>query len=170
MSKSKTPKESHTILTNLILPGETNVYNNMFGGELLSRMDRVASISARKHSGRQTMTASVNHVSFKMPIPVGSIVRLEAKVSRAFNTSMEVVVDVWIDYVDGKASIKSNEGIYTFVSIDKNNLPQKVPRLKPETKQEKKRYKEALLRKELSLIMGGRKTIEESNILNYISN
>lgn len=165
MNKTKTPKESLTIFTNIILPGETNVYNNMFGGELLSRMDRVASIAARKHAGNQAMTASVNHVSFTIPIPVGSIVRLEAKVSRAFSTSMEIFVEVWIDYDSGKASVKSNEGIYTFVSIDKKNKPKKVPQLEPETPLEKKRFQEAKLRKELSLVLAGRITIEETSLI-----
>jgi acyl-CoA hydrolase len=95
--ETKTSKESLTILTDLVLPGETNYLDNLFGGELLARMDRACSISARRHSRRIVVTASVNHVVFSKAVPVGSVVTLEAKVSRAFKSSMEIYVDVWIE-------------------------------------------------------------------------
>ena len=85
---SRHPSESLTILTDLVLPGETNPLHNLFGGELLARMDRAASIAARRHSRRTSVTASVNHVAFNKTIPLGSVVTIEAKVSRAFTTSM----------------------------------------------------------------------------------
>ena len=94
---TKTPKESLSILTDLVLPGETNPLDNLFGGELLARMDRASSIAARRHSRRIVVTASVNHVAFNKAIPVGSVVTIEAKVSRAFRSSMEIFVDVWIE-------------------------------------------------------------------------
>ena len=90
----KYPSESVTTLTDLVLPGETNPLNNLFGGELLARMDRAASIAARRHSRRITVTASVNHVAFNRAIPLGSVVTVEAKVSRTFNSSMEIFIDV----------------------------------------------------------------------------
>ena len=93
----KHPSESLTILTDVVLPGETNPLNNLFGGELLARMDRAASIAARRHSRRITVTASVNHVAFNRAIPLGSVVTIEAKVSRAFSSSMEIFLDVWIE-------------------------------------------------------------------------
>ncbi|MDG1501550.1 MAG: hotdog domain-containing protein, partial [Ulvibacter sp.] len=91
----KNPKDSFTIITDLVLPSETNPIGNMFGGELLARMDRAASIAARRHSRRIVVTASVNHVAFNKMIPLGSVVTVEAKVSRAFKSSMEVFMDVW---------------------------------------------------------------------------
>ena len=81
---TRTPNDSKTILTDLVLPSETNPLNNLFGGELLARMDRAASIAARRHSRRIVVTASVNHVAFNRAIPLGSVVTIEAKVSRAF--------------------------------------------------------------------------------------
>ena len=93
--QSKTPENSKTIQTDLVLPGDTNSLNSLFGGELLARMDRVASIAAIKHSEQIVVTASVNNVSFGEPVPVGSILTIEAKVSRAFSSSMEVFIDVW---------------------------------------------------------------------------
>ena len=84
----KTPENSKAIQTDLVLPGDTNSLNSLFGGELLARMDRVASIAAIKHSEQIVVTASVNNVAFGEPVPVGSILTIEAKVSRAFNSSM----------------------------------------------------------------------------------
>ena len=86
----KHPSESLAILTDLVLPSETNPLNNLFGGELLARMDRAASIAARRHSRRIVVTASVNHVAFNRAIPLGSVVTVEAKVSRSFKSSMEI--------------------------------------------------------------------------------
>jgi acyl-CoA hydrolase len=154
--KGKTAEESHVISTNIVMPNETNIHNNLFGGELLARMDRVGAISARKHSEKEVVTASVNHVSFKTPIPLDSVVRIESKVSRAFKTSLEVYVDVWIEDTRTGESYKSNDGIYTFVAVNKSTQPQLVPQLIPETVLEKERFDSALRRKELSLILGDR--------------
>ena len=106
-------------MTDSVLPSETNAIHTLFGGELLARMDRAASIAAQRHSGKIVVTASVNHVAFKHPVPLGSIVTVEAKVSRAFKSSMEVYIDVWVDNKASKGSIKVNEAIYTFVAVDK---------------------------------------------------
>ena len=112
----KFPSESVTTLTDLVLPGETNPLNNLFGGELLARMDRAASIAARRHSRRIVVTASVNHVAFNRSIPLGSVVTIEAKVSRAFTTSMEIYLDVWIEDRESGIRTKANEAIYTLIS------------------------------------------------------
>lgn len=148
--------ETLAITTKVVLPNDTNTLGNLFGGQLLAWMDVIASVSAHRHSRRVVVTASVNNVSFKSPIYHASIVTLEAKVSRAFNSSMEVFVDVFVeDHVTGKRS-KSNEAIYTFVAVDQNGGPIQVPDLLPETEEEKMRYEGALRRKQLSLILAGK--------------
>jgi acyl-CoA hydrolase len=153
---SKTPKASLTILTDLVLPGETNYLDNLFGGELLARMDRACSIAARRHSRRIVVTASVNHVAFNKSVPVGSVVTVEAKVSRAFRSSMEIFADVWIeDRLSGKKT-KVNEGIYTFVAVDDTGKPVKIEQIIPETDLEKERFEGALRRKQLSLVLAGK--------------
>ncbi len=152
----KTPKESLTILTDIVLPGETNALGNLFGGELLARMDRACSIAARRHSHKIVVTASVNHVAFNKVIPVGSVVSIEAKVSRAFKSSMEVYVDVWIEDLESQERTKVNEGIYTFVAVDRTGTPVTVQQIQPETELEKERFEGALRRKQLSLILSGR--------------
>jgi len=152
----KTPSDSRTILTDIVLPSETNPIGNMFGGELLARMDRAASIAARRHSRRIVVTASVNHVAFNKMIPVGSVVTIEAKISRSFKTSMEVYLDVWIEDRESGLRTKANEAIYTFVAVDEMGLPVPVPQIQPETELEKKRFDAALRRKQLSLVLAGK--------------
>jgi len=161
----KTPKETLTILTDIVLPGESNPLGNLFGGELLARMDRACSISAQRLSHRIVVTASVNHVAFNKAIPVGSVVSIEAKVSRTFKTSMEVYIDVWIEDRESQERTKVNEAIYTFVAVDNNGTPVKVPKLKPETALEKERFEGALRRKQLSLILSGRMEPSEATEL-----
>lgn len=162
MEKTKKAAESLTIMTNIVLPNETNSLHNLFGGELLSKMDRCASISAARHCERRVVTASVNHVSFDHPIPEGGIVVLESKVSRAFGTSMEIYVDVWLDDPINQKKIHTNSGIYTFVAVDEYNRPIPIPKLTPETEEEIQRYDAALRRKELSLILSGRMKAADS--------
>jgi acyl-CoA hydrolase len=152
----KTASQSKTIVTDVVLPSETNPINNLFGGELLARMDRASSISARRHSRRIVVTASVNHVAFNHAIPLGSVVTVEAKVSRAFTSSMEIYLDVWIEDRESGECIKANEAIYTFVAVDEIGRPVKVPELIPETELEKQRYDAALRRKQLSLLLAGK--------------
>ncbi len=163
--EARTPTHSKTILTDMVLPSETNPLNNLFGGELLARMDRAASIAARRHSRRITVTASVNHVAFNRSIPLGSVVTVEAKVSRAFKTSMEVFLDVWIEDRESGKREKANEGIYTFVAVDDYGNPIKVPELKPETSLEIERFDSALRRKQLSLVLAGKMKPNEATEL-----
>lgn len=163
--QAKSPNESRTTMTDIVLPGETNILNNLFGGELLARMDRAASIAAGRHSGGITVTASVNHVAFTQAVPLGSVVTVEAAVSRAFSTSMEVFIDVWIENRFSGERSKANEGIYTFVALDDTGKPKKVPQLEPETKLEKERFAAALRRKQLSLVLANKMKPSEATEL-----
>ncbi len=163
--KAKKPIESLTVLTDLVLPSETNPIGNMFGGELLARMDRAASIAARRHSHQIVVTASVNHVAFTRTIPLGSVVTIEAKVSRAFSTSMEIFLDVYIENrISGKRSV-ANEAIYTFVAVNEEGKPVPVPELIPETELEKSRFNAALRRKQLSLVLAGKMKAKDATEL-----
>tara|TARA_R110002050_G_scaffold293182_1_gene449385 strand:- start:57630 stop:58139 length:510 start_codon:yes stop_codon:yes gene_type:complete len=154
--EAKTPEQSKTTLTDMVLPGETNPLGNLFGGELLARMDRAASIAARRHTRHIVVTASVNHVAFSRAVPLGSVVTVEAKVSRAFKTSVEVFIDVWIEDRESGNKTKANEGIYTFVAVDETGRPIAVPAVVPETDLEKERFEAALRRKQLSLLLAGK--------------
>ena len=161
----KHPQASKTIMTDTVLPSETNAIHTLFGGELLARMDRAASIAAQRHSGQIVVTASVNHAAFKHAVPLGSIVTVEAKVSRAFKSSMEVYIDVWVDDKNTETSVKVNEAIFTFVAVDSDGYPIGIPQLVPETKEEILRYEGALRRKQLSLVLAGKMKAQEATEL-----
>lgn len=154
--KSRKAIDTLSITTKVVLPNDTNTLGNLFGGELLAWMDVIASVAAHRHCKRVVVTAAVNNVSFQKSIAQSSIVTLEAKVSRAFTSSMEVFLDVFVeDHLTGER-IKSNEAIYTFVAVDQNGGPIAVPELVPESKEEIERFEGALRRKQLSLILAGK--------------
>ncbi len=154
--KPKSPKDSLAILTEFVLPNDTNTLGNLMGGRLLHWMDIASAIAAHRHCGRVVVTASVNNVSFSQPIRLGEIVTIHAKVSRAFSSSMEVFIDVWVENNTTGEKKKCNEAIYTFVAVDQVGSPIHVPELIPETDEEKLRYEGALRRRQLSLILAGK--------------
>lgn len=167
---AKTPSESKTIQTEIVLPNDTNNLKNLMGGRLLHWMDIVAAVTAQRHSGRTCVTASVNNVSFGHPIPQASIVTLEANISRSFNSSMEVIIDVWTEDMQSGIKTKCNEAIYTFVAVGNMNKPTDVPEVTPETKKEKERFDAALRRRQLSLILAGKMNAEEATELKALFN
>src|SRR5690606_17540555 len=118
----------------------TNPLNNLMGGRLLHWMDIAAAISAQKHCNHIVVTASVDNVSFRHPVKLGDVISIEAQVTRAFNTSVEVRLTVWAENIPSGTKIKSNEAFYTFVAIDEQGNTLAVPQLIPETKEEKKLY------------------------------
>jgi acyl-CoA hydrolase len=153
---SKTAKESVVVMTELVLPNDTNTFGNLMGGRLMYWMDIAAALAAMKHCGTPVVTASVDNISFENPIKLGNVVHIEARVSRAFNTSMEVHMNVWGEDALHQYKYKSNEAYYTFVSLDPNGKPRPVPTLVPETEEEKKLFDGALRRRQLRLILGGK--------------
>jgi acyl-CoA hydrolase len=148
--------ESIAIHTEIVLPNDTNVLGNLFGGKLMLWMDIVSAISAQRHCRRVVVTAAVNNVSFNYPIRLGDVVTLEAKVSRSFNSSMEVFVDVFVEDQASGMKKKCNEAIYTFVAVDQIGSPIHVPQVIAETDEEKKRFDGALRRRQLNLILAGK--------------
>lgn len=163
--KVKKPADSLTINTEMVLPNDTNHVGNLFGGKLLQWVDITAAIAAQRHCGRVVVTAAINHVSFDNPIKQNQVVTLEAKVSRAFTSSMEIYVDVFVENPVSGERTKCNEAILTFVAIDQNGAPLPVPALEPETELEKKRFDAALRRRQLSLILGGRMKPQDASEL-----
>ena len=140
------------------------------GGRLLHWMDIAAAITAHRHCNRTCVTASVNNVSFEHPIPKGSIVTLEANISRAFSSSMEIFIDVWIEDTLSGNKTKCNEAIYTFVAVDAMGKPAKVYGVVPETELETKRFEGALRRRQLSLILAGKLKASEASELKALFN
>ncbi|MDA8714741.1 acyl-CoA thioesterase [Flavobacteriales bacterium] len=154
--KSINAKETCATATKLVLPNDTNTLHNLFGGQLMAWMDEIASISAARQCRRVVVTAAVNSISFNHPIKLGDFVTLEAKVSRSFTSSMEVIVDVFVEHQVTGAQKKANQAIFLFVAIDQLGRPIEIPKLLPKTDEEKERYDAALRRKQLSLILAGR--------------
>jgi acyl-CoA hydrolase len=163
--KAKHPRESMAVNTEIVLPNDTNTLGNLMGGRLLHWMDICAAIAAHRHCGRVVVTASVNNVSFSQPIRLGEIVTLQAKISRAFHSSMEIFIDVWVENNATGERKKCNEAIYTFVAVDQLGNPINVPELVPETEEEKKRFDSALRRKQLALILAGKMKPDDASEL-----
>ena len=153
---AKKATDSLTIMTELVLPNDTNVFGNLMGGRLMYWMDIAAALSAQKHCNAAVVTASVDNISFENPIRLGNVVHIQAKVSRAFNTSMEVHMKVWSEDLKKQHKYKSNEAYYTFVALNENNKPIPVPELVPETDEEQKLFDGALRRRQIRLILGGK--------------
>lgn len=143
-------------MTELVLPNDTNTLNSLMGGRLMHWMDIVSAISAQKHSNCTVVTASVDNISFKHPIRLGNVVTLKAHVTRAFNTSMEVRIDVEAEDIPSGKKIESNSAYFTFVAVDPSGSPLEVPEIEPETAEETALYEGALRRRQLRLILANR--------------
>jgi acyl-CoA hydrolase len=152
----KKPAGSLIIMTEIVLPNDTNVFGTLMGGRLMYWMDIAAALSAQKHCNAPVVTVSVDNISFENPIKLGNAVHIEAKVTRAFNTSMEIHMNVWGEDLTQQNKYKSNEAYFTFVALDPNRKPRPVAQLDPETEYEKKMFEGALRRRQLRLILGGK--------------
>jgi acyl-CoA hydrolase len=168
--RSKTTSESYVTMTELVLPNDTNTLNNLMGGKLMHWMDIVSAISAQKHSNRIVVTASVDNVSFEKPILLGNVVTLKAKVTRAFNSSMEVRIEVEGEDIPNGRKFASNTAYFTFVAVDQSGRPIDVPEAIPETAEEKEFFAGALRRRQLRLVLAGRMKPEEATELKSIFN
>jgi acyl-CoA hydrolase len=162
MSKTKVVSESLTTMTEMIFPNDTNTLGNLMGGNLMRLMDVVGAICAQKHSNRIVVTASVDNVSFKEAIPLGSVVTLQAKVTRAFSSSMEVVIDVWAENIPAQERVTTNKAFFTFVAVDQSGRPIDVPQAIAETDEEKELFNGALRRRQLRLVLAGRMKASEA--------
>lgn len=148
MNEPKKISDSQIIMTELVLPNHTNQLGNLFGGQLMQWIDICAALSAAKHTNRICVTASVDRVDFHHPIKLGDAVTLIASVNRVFNTSMEVGVKVFAQNFRSGTKVHTNTAYLTYVSVDGNGKPVTANQAIPETDDEKRRYDEALKRRE----------------------
>jgi acyl-CoA hydrolase len=156
MPKKKFVGDSEVVMTEMVLPNDTNTLNNLMGGKLMHWMDVVAAIAAQRHSNRIVVTASADSVSFKHPIALGNVVTLKAQVTRAFNSSMEVFIEVWAEDIPANKKIKTHRAFFTFVAVDQNGSPTEVPEIEPTTQEETELFEGALRRRQLRLILSQR--------------
>ncbi len=166
--QAKNPSESLTIMTEIVLPNDTNALMNLRGGKILHWMDIASAIAAGKHANAVVVTASVDSVSWENPIKLGDVVTIHATVTRAFSTSMETHIEVWAENLPTRTRYKCNEAYYTFVALDSNGRPRKVPPLQPVSETEQNRYEGALRRRQLRLVLAGRMKPSEATELKKI--
>jgi len=162
MVAKKFARESYTEMNELVLPNDTNTFGNLMGGRLLYWMDICSAMAAQKHCNNVVVTASVDNVSFRRPIKLGEVVTIQAQVTRAFRTSLEVRMEIFAQNLPAGTRVKSNEAYYTFVAIDESNRPIPVPQIIPETETEKKLHEDANRRRELRLILAGKMGIQDA--------
>ncbi len=162
---NKHPNHSLNIMSELVLPNDTNTLGNLMGGRLMHWMDIAAAISAMKHCSCPVVTASVDNVSFANPIKLGNLLTIESKVTRAFGSSMEVYLKVYGEDLHAQYKYLSNEAYLTFVALDPNGRPRRVPELIPQTEEELKMHEAALRRRQVRLILGGKMKPEDAGEL-----
>lgn len=164
--RGKKIADSRTVMTEMIMPNDTNPMGNLMGGNLLRLMDVVSGICAGKHCEANVVTASVDHVSFQRPVHLGDVVTLEATVTRAFRTSLEVYVEVFAANIKGLENRRCNHAYFTFVALDEENAkPIPVPPVLPLNEIEMQRYESAPRRREVRLILSGRMKPEDAGEL-----
>ncbi len=142
---------SRTEMTEVVLPQDANVFGNILGGRVMHLVDIAAAITAHRHCRSIAVTASVDHIDFRNPIRIGEVITLKASLNRAFHTSMEIGVKVFSeDILTGE--IKHTTSAYvTFVALDEDHRPKPVPPVIPETVEDNRRYREALVRRKQRL-------------------
>ena len=152
-------------MSELILPNDANTLGNLMGGKLMYWMDIAAAMAAQKHCNSVVVTASVDNISFASPVKIGNVITIEAKVTRTFNTSMEVYLKVHGEDYTSQDRYLSNEAYFTFVAMGTNGKPKSVPELILETEEEKVMYDAALRRRQLRLILAKRMKPEDAGEL-----
>ena len=170
MSLKKFARESAVIMTEMVLPNDTNTLNNLMGGKLMHWMDVVAAIAAQKHSNSIVVTASADNISFQEPIALGNVVTLKAQVTRAFNSSMEVFIEVTAEDIPTNEKVMTHTDFFTLVAVNENNKPSRIPELVPETPEEIENYEGALRRRQLRLVLAKRMKPEDAVELKSIFN
>ncbi len=146
---TRTVAESRSEMTELILPNDANTLGNLLGGRLMHFIDLVGAMAAYRHARTHVVTASMDHIDFIAPVHVGDLLILKSSVNRAFNTSMEVGVKVWVENTIAGTHRHVASAYLTFVAVDSQGRRVPVPALEPETAEEKQHYEDAARRREL---------------------
>jgi acyl-CoA hydrolase len=164
--KAKKVSESRVEMTEMVMPNDTNPLGNLMGGNLMRWMDIAGSICGARHSGAHVVTASVDNLSFQRPIRLGHVVIIKACVTRTFNTSMEIFLEVETGNVTQTERNIANHAYMTFVALDMDTQrPKRVPEVIPETDDERRLYDGAIRRRELRLILGGKMKVQDASEL-----
>jgi acyl-CoA hydrolase len=144
----RTVASTQSEMTEIILPNDANTLGNLLGGRLMHFIDLTGAMAAYRHTRTHVVTAAMDHIDFIQPVHVGDLLILKSSVNRAFNTSVEVGVKVWVEHPQTGSMLHVASAYLVFVAIDKDGNRQKVPGLQPETANEIRRYGDALRRRE----------------------
>lgn len=147
--EAKSPERSVAVVSELMMPHQVNNLGHVFGGELLSMVDRAAAVSAMRHSGTAAVTVSIDRVDFKQPIYTGELVTCTARVNFVGRTSMEIGVRVDAENLLTGVKRHTNTCLLTFVAIDQNHRPCRVPPLELTDAEEERREREGRRRREV---------------------
>ncbi len=142
-SKKKTAADSRSVMHRLVMPKDSNTLGTLMGGVLMHWMDMCAAIAARRHCNRYAMTVTVDRIQLASAIQVGEVVILEAEVTRAFRTSMEIGMRVVAEDLSTGEKRLCASTFYSFVAVDKEGSALPVPELVPETEEQRQRYRDA---------------------------
>ncbi len=151
MVEARPVSDSAVVMTEMILPSHTNSLDSVFGGVIMSWIDICAAISALRHCNRPVVTASIDAVNFMAPAYKGWIVTLVSSVNYVSRTSMEVGVRVEAEHLVQNEKFQIASAYLTFVALDDNGKPMPVPKVIPQSVEEKRRYEAAKKRRELRL-------------------
>jgi uncharacterized protein (TIGR00369 family) len=134
-------------MTELMMPNMANVLGNVFGGVILSLVDRVAAVAAIRHARKPCVTVSIDRVDFHEPIHVGELVVAHASVNYVGRTSMEVGVRVEAENLVSGEKRHTNSCYLTYVAVDSEGHPVAVPPVRPNTELERRRLEAAKARR-----------------------
>ncbi|MGD0801899.1 MAG: acyl-CoA thioesterase [Terracidiphilus sp.] len=158
---ARTVASTQSEMTEIILPNDTNVLGNLLGGRLMHFIDLTGAMAGYRHARTYIVTAAMDHIDFIRPVRLGHLLTLKSSVNRAFSTSMEVGVKAWAEDTQTGKLAHVASAYLVFVAIDKEGRRLKVPDLLPETPDEKRRYADALLRREHREAEAARRKLEK---------
>jgi acyl-CoA hydrolase len=150
-------------ITTFVMPHMQNALGDLFGGELMALVDQAAAVAAIRHAGGPAVTASIERVDFREPIPVGALVTCVATVDWVGNSSMDITVEVYSEKISTGEKRHTHTAHVTFVAIDANRKPRRVPRLRPETDEERARFERAQRHRDVQQALRKQQAAAEAN-------
>ncbi len=133
----RTPQETISVMTELVLPSQANLLGNLLGGQLMHLMDIAGALTCRRHASREVATVAVDKIDFKIPVKVGEIITVTSKMIWVGHTSMKVRIEVWAENLKDRSSILTNTAYFTYVALSDDLRPANVPPLMPQSENEK---------------------------------
>lgn len=148
---SKTVSATRVEMMEIVLPNDANTLGNILGGKVMHLIDIACAVAAHRHCRRPVVTAAMDSLDFRHPIKVGELIIIKASVNRVFRTSMEVGAKVFSENLETGEQKHTSTAYLTFVALDESKKPMAIEPITPETAEEKRRWKEAGIRREFRM-------------------